>query len=65
MQSESPMSSPDIDFYEECVVAEEDTSISPTKLADQLSTPAVPRVNKDTGRVTKKSNVIFVMLRGA
>lgn len=50
--SESPVSSPDIDYYEECVVAEEDI-ISSVKLADR--SPSVPGKNKNSGRIMKKS----------
>ena len=58
MQSETPVSSPDVECYEECVVAEEDIyhpSANAT-LSDCIS--PIPRVNKDSGRVTKKSNIL-------
>ncbi len=53
MQSaDSPVSSPEVECYEECVVAEEEVSAKKTP-ADRAS--PVPRVKKDSGRVTKKS----------
>lgn len=67
MQSESPMPSPGVDYYEECVVTEEDaaglsvskptaaTGAGGAAAAAGSRVSAVPRVNKDKGRVTKKS----------
>lgn len=54
--SESPVSSPDIEYYEECVVAEEDI-ILPSKqmLADQ----SLPASNKPK-RIVKKSKLYTV-----
>ena len=51
--SESPVSSPDIDYYEECVVAEEDI-VSSVKLADR--SPSILGKNKNSGRVMKKTS---------
>ncbi len=55
--SESPVSSPDVDCYEECVVAEEDTAVSsPAKemISDRISPVPLRAVTKRSGRVTKK-----------
>ena len=57
MQVESPIPSPDVTCYEECVVAEEEVFISPSTDSNtnpDLASP-VPRTNKNLGRVTKKS----------
>lgn len=60
---ESPVSSPDVECYEECVVAEDGDS-SPSVPASasngrlSSSNSAIARVNKDVGRVCKKSELV-------
>lgn len=53
--SESPVSSPDIDYYEECVVAEEDIISSVKQTLSELSEPSSSKASKRLGRVVKKS----------
>ena len=56
MQSDSPISSPDIDYYEECVVAD-DEAFTPSgkhSLSDRTL-----RMGKHSGRVTKKSEAVL------
>lgn len=56
--SESPVSSPDVEYYEECVVAEEDIIASVKQTLSELSEQSSPVSNKASkrlGRVVKKS----------
>lgn len=55
MQSESPVSSPDVDFYEECVVTDEDVYVPPKHAINRVASPSVLKANKESGRVSKKS----------
>ena len=56
MQAESPISSPDVEFYEECVIAEDDAFMSRGKQGSSRTTsPSALKANKDSGRVSKKS----------
>lgn len=53
---DSPISSPDVNFYEECVVADEDAAyVPPAKARRSSSSPELLKANKDSGRVSKKS----------
>ncbi len=52
---ESPLSSPDVSCYEECVVAEEDSCLplASNGVPNRVTSPLL-RVNRNTGRVNKK-----------
>lgn len=53
--SESPVSSPDIEYYEECVVAEEDIVLSAKQNLSDRASPVSMKASKRSGRVMKKS----------